>query len=655
MSATTTAEVVEPQKLQFKTELKQLLDLIIHSLYTKKEIFLRELISNAADAIDKLRFQGLQQPELLEGNSDWQIRLIPDEKAKTLTVRDNGIGMSRDQIVEHLGTIAKSGTKAFLENLKQAEAKDQPELIGQFGVGFYASFMAADKVTVISQPAGGSEAVRWESDGQGEYTVAPAERPEGRGTDVVLHLRDDATEFLQTWRLKEIVKRYSDFIEHPVLLAEVVPVYDDKDEGDKDAEGDEKKEPKTETKDSTLNSRQAIWLRPKSEVKPEDANAFYKQLSHDYEDPAKTIHISAEGGAVEFKALLFVPAKRGMDWMAGPEKKSGVDLYVRRVLIQHECEEVAPAYLRFVKGVVDCADIPLNVSRETLQHNPVLAKVKTSVVNRVLKTLEEWKAEAFDAYGKFFEDFGAYLKEGAAQDWSNKQRLSDLLLFQSTATKPGEFTTFEKYVAGMKGDQKEIHYLIGESRQLLENSPYLEAFKARGEEVLLLTEPIDEFLASSLHSYKDKPLKAADRGEVKTAEETDEQKQAAEKVKPLLAALKEKLGADVADVRLSRRLKESAAVLVADEGAMSAHMERLMARMGRSGEVPPSKRVLELNPDHPAVTALRALQEKDANDPRVESMGRLLYDQAVIAEGSRVADPAAFAKRLNDLIARAAT
>ena len=646
---TATAEIAEPHKLQFKTELKQLLDLIIHSLYTKKEIFLRELISNAADAIDKLRFEGLQNPELLAGNSDWRIRLIPDEKAKTLTVRDNGIGMSREQIVEHLGTIAKSGTRAFLENLKKAEAKDQPELIGQFGVGFYASFMAADKVTVVSQPAGGGEGVRWESDGQGEYTVAPAERLEGRGTDVVLHLRDDATEFLQTWRLKEIVKRYSDFIEHPVLLAEVVPVYgDDQDEGDKD------KEPKTETKDSTLNSRQAIWLRPKSEVKPEDTNAFYKQLSHDFEDPAKTIQISAEGGAVEFRALLFVPAKRGMDWMAGPEKKSGVDLYVRRVLIQHECEEVVPAYLRFVRGVVDCADIPLNVSRETLQHNPVLAKVKNNVVNRVLKTLEEMKAEQFEAYGKFFEDFGAYLKEGAAQDWSNKQRLSDLLLFQSTGTKPGEFTTFEKYVAGMKSEQKEIHYLIGESRQLLEHSPYLEAFKAQGEEVLLLTEPIDEFLASSLRSYKDKPLKAADRGEVKAGDETDEQKQAAEKVKPLLAALKEKLGADVADVRLSRRLKESAAVLVADEGAMSAHMERLMQRMGRSGEVPPTKRVLELNPDHPAVAALRALQERDAADPRVESMGRLLYDQAVIAEGSRVADPAAFAKRLNDLIARAA-
>ncbi|MDB5296496.1 MAG: htpG [Phycisphaerales bacterium] len=641
MTATATAE---PQKMQFKTELKQLLDLIIHSLYTKKEIFLRELISNAADAIDKLRFEALTNPDVLGGNSDWQIRLIPDEKAKTLTVRDNGIGMSRDQVVEHLGTIAKSGTKAFLENLKQAETKDRPELIGQFGVGFYASFMAAERVTVVSQSAAGGEAVRWESDGQGEYTVTPAERPEGRGTDVTLHLREDAAEFLSSWRLREIVKKYSDFIEHPVVLAEA-----------KEAAGEAADAGKTEVKDESLNSRQAIWLKSKSDVKPEDANAFYKQLSHDYDDPAKTIHISAEGGAVEFKALLFLPAKRGLDWMSGPEKKSGIDLYVRRVLIQHECEEVVPPYLRFVKGVVDCADLPLNVSRETLQHNPVLAKVKSNLTNRVLKTLEEMRDGERDAYVAFFKEHGQYLKEGTAQEWGGKEkeRLADLLLFESTNTKPGEYTTLEKYVAGMKAEQKEIHYLVGESRGMIEHSPYLEAFRERGEEVLLLVDPIDEFLASSLHSYKDKSLTAVDRAEAKS-DETDEQKKQAEAYAPLLTALKDKLATDAADVRLSRRLKESAAVLVAGEGAMSAHMERLMARMGRGGEAPPAKRVLELNPDHPAVAAVKALHAADAADPRVEALGRLLYDQAVIAEGSRIADPSAFARRLNDAIVTAA-
>jgi len=635
MTATATAE---PQTMQFKTELKQLLDLIIHSLYTKKEIFLRELISNAADAIDKLRFEGLTNPAVLEGNSDWKIRLIPDEKAKTLTIRDNGIGMSREQIVEHLGTIAKSGTKAFLQNLQQADAKDRPELIGQFGVGFYASFMVADRVTVISKPAGSGDAVRWESDGQGEFNVSPAERAEGRGTDVILHLREDASEFLSAWKLRDVVKRYSDYIEHPILLAQVT-----------------EKDGKTETTDDTLNSRQAIWLRSRSEVKQEDYHAFYKQISHDSDDPARTIHISAEGGAVEFRALLFIPSQRGFDFMTGPEKKSSIDLYVRRVLIKHESEEVVPPYLRFVKGVVDCADLSLNVSRETLQHNPVLAKVKSNLANRVLKTLEEMKGSNLEQYRKFFDEFGVYLKEGVATEWStkDKERLADLLLFRSTALPAGEQTTLEKYVAGMKSEQKEIHYLVGESQQLVENSPYLEAFKARGEEVLLLTDPIDEYVVNALQTYKDKPLKAVNRGQVQS-DDTEEQKQQAEAYKPLLSSLKEKLGEAVADVRLTRRLKESAAVLVAEEGAMSAQWERLMARMGRGSEAPPSKRVLELNPDHPVVSRLRSLQEQDVADPRIESIGRLLHDQALIAEGSRIEDPTGFARRLNDLISQAA-
>jgi molecular chaperone HtpG len=632
-----TAEVAEPQKMQFKTELKQLLDLIIHSLYTKKEIFLRELISNAADAIDKLRFEALQHPEKLKGNSDWQIRLIPDEKEKTLTIRDNGIGMSREQIVENLGTIAKSGTRAFLQSLKEADAKERPELIGQFGVGFYASFMVADRVTVVSQSADGGEAVKWESDGQGEFTVSSAERPEGRGTDVILHLRDDATEFTSSWRLREIVKRYSDFIEHPIVIATTT-----------------EKDGKTETTDETLNSRQAIWLRSKTDVKADEYNNFYKQLTHDSEDPAKTIHIAPEGGAVDFKALLFIPQKKGFDFFAGPEKKSSIDLYVRRVLIQHECAEVSPPWMRFVKGVVDCADLPLNVSRETLQHNPVLAKVKSNLVNRVIKTLGEIKTGEYEQYLKLYKEFSVYLKEGAATDWNNKQTLADLLLFESTSTKAGEYTTLEKYVATMRSEQKEIHYLIGESRQLIENSPYLEAFKEKGEEVLLLTEPIDEYLVSSLHSYKDKSLTAVDRGDVKTGDETEEQKKTAETFRPLVESLKQKLSADVADVRLSRRLKESAAVLVADEGAMSAHMERLMARMGRGEEIPQRKRILELNAENPAVAALKKLFDANKDDSRVESIGRLLFDQAVVAEGSRIADPAAFAKRLNELIARAA-
>lgn len=353
---------------------------------------------------------------------------------------------------------------------------------------------------------------------------------------------------------------------------------------------------------------------------------------------------------MEFRALMYLPAHRGMDFMSGPEKKSGLDLYVRRVLITHECEELSPPWMRFVKGVVDSADLPLNVSRETLQHNPMLAKIKSNVVNRVLKTLEEMKTSEYETYVKFFAEFGAYLKEGAASDWSNRERLLDLLIMESTKTEAGKYTSFADYVSRMPADQKEIYYLVGEARETLANSPYVEAFKAKGQEVILFTEPVDEYMVSSLHAYKDKPLKPIDRGEV-DEEKTDEKKALAEHFKPLLEALKGKLP-EVKEVRLSSRLKESAAVLVSEEGAMGAHMERLLKRMGRGDEAPPSLRTLELNPEHAAVKSLLSLAQKDANDPRLEDWGRLLYDQAVIAEGSRVKDPTAFARRINDLIAK---
>jgi molecular chaperone HtpG len=614
-----------PERMEFKTELKQLLDLIIHSLYTKKEIFLRELISNAADAIDKARFEGLKHPELLEGDTDWKIRLTADKEANTLTISDNGIGMSRESLVRDLGTIARSGTKAFIENLKQAEVKERPELIGQFGVGFYSSFMVADRVTVITRAAGSTEAVKWESDGQGEFTIEPGERA-SRGTDVILHLRDDAKEFLDSYRLRQIVKQYSDFIEHPVVM--------DVEKG----EGDKK-----ETKEETFNSRQAIWIRNKSQVQPEEYNEFYKSISHDFEDPLKVIHISAEGGATDFKALMFIPAHRPMDFFY-KEPKSGLDLYVKRVLITHECEELLPTYLRFIKGVVDAADLPLNVSRETLQHHPLLGKIKSNLVNRVLKTLAEMKESEYENYLKFYKEFSTTLKEGIPQDWSNKETIADLLLFESTKTKAGEYTTLAKYVEEMPAEQKEIHYLIGETRAQIENSPYLESFKAKGEEVLLLTEPIDEFVMSTLGEYKEKKVQAADRGEVEKKEDS--------RFEGLLKILAAKLP-KVKEVRLSGRLKESAAVLVADEHGPSAHFERIMKRAGRSGELPESKRILELNPDHAAVKSLLAIFEKNAADERVDAFGHLLYEEAVIAEGSKIEDIVGFARRLNELIVKA--
>jgi len=479
--------------------------------------------------------------------------------------------------------------------------------------------------------------VKWESDGQGQFTVEPHDKPT-RGTDVILHLRDDAKEFLKDWRLREVVKRYSDYIEHPVVL-------------DVETEKDGKKA----TEEQTLNSRRAIWLRPRTELKAEDYNAFYQQISHDDEDPLKTIHVVAEGGATDYRALLFVPRKKGWDWMAGPEKKSSIDLYVRRVLIQHENEQVAPPYLRFVKGVVDATDLPLNVSRETLQHDPRLGKIRTSLVGRVLKALEEMKNEAYEKdYLPFYQEFGGYLKEGVGQDFTNRERLADLLLVESTKTDPKEparrFTTFAQYVASMPAEQKEIYYLTGDSREMIEHSPYLEAFRERGEEVLLLTDPVDEYLVSALHEYKGKRLKAVDRADAQPLADKD----AEEKFKPLLSALKPKLADEVKDVRLTARLKDSAAVLVADEGAMGAHLERLLQRMGRGEDVPAARRTLELNPDHPAVQALRALAEKSPDDPRVEAYGRLLYEQAVVAEGSRIKDPAGFARRVNELIAKVA-
>jgi len=620
-----------PQKMEFKTELKQLLDLIIHSLYTKKEIFLRELISNAADAIDKIRFESLTHPEMLEDNAQWKIKLIVDEKAGTLTVRDNGIGMSRETIVDNLGTIARSGTREFVQSLQAANAQNRPELIGQFGVGFYASFMVAGKVTVLSRMAGEkSDGAKWESDGQGEFTVEPYEKAE-RGTDVILHLRDDAKEFLYPYRLREIVKHYSDFIDHPIVM-------------DVEREADKKKT----IEEETINSRQALWLRQKGTIKPEEYTEFYKQLSRDAEPPLKTVHLAAEG-AMEFRALLFFPAKRPMDWLMGPPPKSGLDLYIRRVLIQHHSEEVVPVWLRFVRGVVDAMDLPLNVSRETLQHNPTLAKIKSNVVNRVLKTLDEMKTSDYDNYVKFYSEFGDVLKEGV-QDFSHRQAIADLMLVQSTKTEPGKFTTLAKYVENMPADQKEVFYIVGEERAAIENSPYLETFKARGQEVLLLTDPVDEYVATWLDRYQEKPLKAVDRG---TLDEDKKNEPAAEELKGLLKLIKLRLGDEVKEVRATSRLKESAACLVSDENAMSAHMERLLRRLGRGEEMPPTARILEINPEHAVVKKLKAVADKDANDKRIEDFSRLLLDQAVIAEGSKLKDPAAFARRLAELMATA--
>jgi molecular chaperone HtpG len=611
------------ETMQFKTELKQLLHLIIHSLYSHKDIFLRELISNASDAIDRVRFQSLTQPDLLEDNAEWKIKLIPDEANRTLTISDNGIGMSRETIVEHLGTIARSGTREFLDSLKAADAKERPELIGQFGVGFYASFMVADKVTVLSRMAGKPEdAVQWESAGEGDFTIEPAVKPT-RGTDVILHLREDSKEFLDPSRLHQLVKKYSDFVEHPIVM--------DIDNHGKKVE-------------DTLNARQAIWLRSKSEVTEDEYNAFYKHLAHDTNDPLKTIHYKAEGN-LEFKALLYIPAHKPFDLMWG-ESNKGLHLYIQRVFILDDCETLLPKYLRFVRGVVDSPDLPLNVSREILQHSAVLEKIKSNLTSRILGTLDEMKRKEFDKYVGFYHELGAFIKEGAYQDYENKKKLADLLIFESTKTDAGKQTSLADYLERMSGEQTEIYYLAGDSREVMEQSPLLESFKAKSWEVLLLTDPADEFVVQGLFEYKGKQLKAIDKVGVDESNIGDDKKK---QFQPLLDFFKTQIP-DLGDARLTNRLKDSAVCLVSDEHALSASMERLMQRMQRDKPLPASKRILEVNPEHPLVQAMEKLLARDKADARLECYARLLYDQAVILEGSKVKDPLTFAQRLNELL-----
>jgi molecular chaperone HtpG len=615
------------EQLEFKAELKQLLHLITHSLYSDREIFLRELISNASDAINKVKFDSLQNEAALEDNKDWKIKIVPNETDKTLTISDNGVGMDREQVVELLGTIAKSGTRAFLDAVKtKNDPNAAPGLIGQFGVGFYSAFMVADKVTVTSRTGGTSIGVRWESDGQGKYIVEPANKLT-RGTDIVLQMKEDATEFLNPYRLRSLVKKFSDFIEHPVAMDQ-----------------DEEKDGIKTTTEEVLNSRKAIWLRQPREVTPDEYAEFYKTVSHDHDAPLRTLHFSIEGNN-EFKALLFVPAKKPFSFEY-EEPKAGLKLYVQRVLIMDRCEELLPLYLRFVKGVVDAADLPLNVSREILQQTRQLENIRKTVVRNILDGLAGVKNTQLEQYATFFAELGPVLKEGLTRDFENREKIADLCLFTSAATDSGKTTTLADYTAAMPTEQDAIYYLTGDTIQQLRNSPYLEAFRAKGYDVLLCTDPIDEFALPGLREYKGKKLQAADRADTKP-----DSSEVPEDVKSNFAGFLEAFKGflpDVGDVRLTTRLTTSAACLVADAGAMTAHMERLMRRWGEDASGP--KRILELNPNNDAVQAIKSLFEKSASDTRVELYAKLLYDQAVIAEGSKVADPAAFARRLNDLI-----
>jgi molecular chaperone HtpG len=624
------------EKREFKTEIKQLLDLMIHSLYSHKEVFLRELISNASDAIDRARYESLTNPEIQEDHKDWAIRIAPDRDNNTLTVSDNGIGMTKDEAIEALGTIARSGTKEFVQALQSKEVKDNPELIGQFGVGFYSSFMVADKITVLSRKAGTpGPGVKWESTGDGSYVVEDVEKKD-KGTEVILHLREDEKQYLEEWEIKDVVKRYSDFIEHPIVM-EV-----------------EKSQPsaldKTKTvtikEDETLNSRKALWLRDKSEITDEEYNQFYKHVSHDPEEPLKVIHYKAEGTS-EFNALLYIPSKLPFN-IFYKDYKIGPVLYVRRVQIMEHCENLLPPYLRFVKGVVDSSDLPLNVSREILQNNRQVEIIKNSIVKKVLDTLTELKKDNYDQYLKFYRQFGNILKEGLYYDFAKKESISDLLLFASTKAGKDELRTLQAYVDEMKEGQEYIYYMPASSWEEAVKSPYMEAFRAKEYEVLIMLDEVDDLVINGL-GYKEKQLRSIVAGDVDLEKTGKEEKEESRKrFENLLGLIKEQLKEQVKDVRLSGRLKDSACLLVSDEGDLNPQMEKILKAMGQS--VPDNKRILEINGDHPLFAAMKELFEKDKKSPILEEYIGLLYDQALLLEGGRPKDPAAFSRAMARLM-----
>ncbi len=625
------------ERMEFKTEVKQLLDLMIHSLYSHKEVFLRELISNASDAIDRARYESLTNSDVLENGSGWKIKLIVDKDAGTLTISDNGIGMTHDEVIESLGTIARSGTKEFLEVLKKQEVKDNPELIGQFGVGFYSSFMVADRIAVISRRAGlkDAQAVKWESTGDGTFTVEEVEK-ESRGTDVVLHLRDDEKAYLSEWEIRSVVKKYSDFIEHPIVM-----------DVEKEIESELKKGEKVKVREEeTLNSMKALWLKEKTEVTEEEYNDFYKHISHDFHPPAKVIHYRAEGTS-EFAALMFIPSIAPMN-MLYRDFKFGPMLYVKRVRIMDHCEDLVPQYLRFVQGVVDSSDLPLNVSREILQNNRQVETIRNSVTKKVLETLEEMKENDSENYLKIYGEFGRVLKEGVHFDFSRRESIADLLLFASTKSQEGKLRTLKEYVDDMKEEQEEIYYIVGSSLSDAANSPYLEAFKQKEYEVIFMTDDIDDFIFNGFE-YKGKKMHSITRGDISLDKEKAGQiEETKKRYAKLIDLIKGTLSEEVKDVRLSGRLTDTVCCLVADEGDMDPSMERLLKAMGQ--EIPPMKRILEINPSHPLFAAMNGIFEKDEASGELKDYIRLLYDQALVLEGSKPKDPTAFSKAIARLM-----
>jgi molecular chaperone HtpG len=621
------------ETLGFQAEVKQLLHLMVHSLYGNKEIFLRELVSNASDAADKLRFQALSNNALYGGDADLKVRISFDRQARTLTVSDNGIGMSRDEVVQNIGTIAKSGTREFFQALTGDQAKDA-RLIGQFGVGFYSSFIVADRVTLLSRRAGApaDQAVRWESDGGGEFTVEAAEKP-GRGTDVILHLREGEDELLSEWQLKALVRKYSDHIAIPIVMKKV--------KWDKD------KSQEVETdEDETVNQASALWARPKAEIGEQQYQEFYKHIAHDGDAPLAYTHNRVEGRQ-EYVQLLYIPSRAPFDLWDRHERR-GLKLYVRRVFIMDDAEQLLPAYLRFVRGVVDSNDLPLNISREILQESRDIEAIRAGCTKRVLSMLEDLAENAKDKYAVFWKEFGRVLKEGLGEDSANRERIAKLLRFSSThGDREEQDVSLADYLARMKEGQDKIYYVTAETFLAARNSPHLEIFRKRGIEVLLLSERVDEWLVASLPEHEGKALASVAKGELdlsklKTDEEKKGEARQAGEHRALVAKLKDALGGRVKDVRVSVRLTESPSCLVADEHDMGSNLARILKAVGQKG--PEAKPILEINPAHPMV---RRLEEEKT---RFADWGNLLFDQALLAEGGQLDDPAGFVRRMNELM-----
>ncbi len=620
------------ETLGFQAEVKQLLRLMIHSLYSNREIFLRELISNASDACDRLRFEAIGNPALLQAGEELSIGVDYDKAARTITISDNGIGMTRDEIVLHLGTIARSGTREFFERLTGDQQKDA-QLIGQFGVGFYSAFIVADRVTVVSRRAGApaDEAVRWESDGAGEFSVEACERP-ARGTDVILHLKPDDEELLSSWKLRSILVKYSDHIATPIRMP--------KEEWDKD-KGQYQRTGALET----VNQASALWARPKADITEQQYRDFYKHLSHDFGDALAWTHSRVEGRN-EYIQLLYVPAQAPFD-LWDRRHQHGLKLYVRRVFIMDDAEQLLPSYLRFVRGVVDSNDLPLNVSRELLQESRDVKAIREGCSKRVLSLLEDLAENRKDDYAKFWSEFGQVLKEGVGEDPPNRERIARLLRFRTSAADAAAGTSLADYAGRMPAGQKSIYYVTAESVEAARGSPHLEVFRKKGVEVLLLTDRVDEWMLGFLSEYDGKPLESVakgdlDLGALADAAEKEEQQREAEEFKDLLERVKQALGDRVAQVRLSTRLTDSPACVVVDRDQMSANLQRMLKAAGQS--VPASVPILELNGHHPLVRRLRT------REARLADWARLLLEQAVLADGGQLDDPAAYVRRVNDLL-----